>query len=483
MMIGKIIKITSDIIEIQFKSSDLPSIGMLLKTNSNAILSVEVINSDTSVSAIIISSTSFVEVGQDVISTKKGIMAPVGKEVLGRIFNVLGEAIDGKPISTKQKYEEVKINKVFEKEFNKKSVFLETGIKAIDFFIPIFEGNKVGTFGGAGVGKTLVIKEIINNISKTSQKSNSLFVGIGERSREGEELYRELIESKLINKVGLYFAQMNETPGARMKLIYTAITTAEYFRDVMKEDTYMFIDNIYRYTQAGSEVSSSLGKIPSQSGYQPTLFSEISNIQERMSNNSNGNITSFQTVFVPADDITDPATVAIFSHLDASLVLEREMASSGKYPAIDPLASSSNNINESTIGKRHYDAVIKTKNHLQRFVELEDLLSVLGSEGLTEEDNIIIKRARMLSNFFTQNFNTAEDFTQKKGQFIKLEDTIKSVETILNGELDSLNPVDFLYIGTTEKLVKKVQDALEQEKLENQNLSNKTKKYNKKRKK
>ncbi len=481
-MAGKITKITSDVIEIQFPPKELPSIGTLLKTKSNTYLSTEVINSDSSVSAIIISSNDFLEMGESVSSTKKGIMAPVGKEVLGRIFNVLGEPIDRKPVSKKQKYEEVKINKHIIKEFNKKSIFLETGIKAIDFFVPIFEGNKVGIFGGAGVGKTLVIKEIINNISASSQKSNSLFVGIGERSREGEELYKELIESKLIDKVGLYFAQMNETPGARMRLIYTAVTAAEYFRDTMKENTYMFIDNIYRYTQAGSEVSSSLGKIPSQSGYQPTLVSEISNVQERMSNNKNGNITSFQTVFVPADDITDPATVAVFTHLDGSLVLEREMAAAGKYPAIDPLASSSNNISEKIIGKRHYEAVIKTKNYLQRFVELEDLLSVLGAEGLTEKDRQIIKRARMLSNFFTQNFTTAEDFTQKKGQFIKIADTVKSVETILNGELDSIDPTEFLYIGTTEKLVEKVKLEKEREKAELEQFSkkpNKKKRYTK----
>ncbi len=461
-MPGKITAITSDVIDITFPKSELPSIGTLLKTKTGTLLSTEVVVSDVKVQAIIISSDSFVHINEPVTSTKKGIMAPVGKEILGRIFNVFGEVIDEKPKPTKLKYEEVNMHKRQDKEFNKKAIFLETGIKAIDFFVPIFEGNKVGTFGGAGVGKTLVIKEIINNISIASQKANSLFVGIGERSREGEELYKELIESKLIGKVALYFAQMNETPGARMKLIYTAITAAEHFRDVMKENTYMFIDNIYRYIQAGSEVSSSLGKIPSQSGYQPTLVSEISGVQERMSNNKDGNITSFQTVFVPADDITDPATVAIFSHLDSSLVLEREMASAGKYPAIDPLASSSNNINEDIIGKRHFAAVIKTKNYLQRFVELEDLLAVLGSEGLTDEDKSIIKRARMLSNFFTQNFSTAEEFTQKKGQFIKLEETIESVESILDGTLDDLDPTDFLYIGTTEKLIAKAKFLAEE---------------------
>lgn len=450
----KVISVSSDVIDVQFTKSTLPSIGTILKTKSNSILSTEMIISDTSVRAIIISGGENIEIGEEVKSTNKPLQAPIGKKSLGRIFNVMGETIDGKPASKDQKYQDVKIYKTVNKGFTKKDRQLITGIKAIDFFIPVMEGDKIGMFGGAGVGKTLVIKELINNITKSNKKFNSIFTGIGERSREGEELYRELVESKLIDSTMLYFAQMNDQPGARMKVIYSAITSAEYFRDEMKEDTLMFIDNIYRFTQAGSELSSSLGNIPSQSGYQPTLMTEISNVQERLSNSQTGSITSFQTVFVPADDITDPATVNIFSHLDGSLVLDRAIAAAGRYPAISPLQSSSNNLNISLVGERHMNAVMETKKYLQRFEELEDLLAILGLDGVSEEDRMIVARARKLLNFFTQSFFTAEDLTTRKGQFIDLEDTIDGVERIISGEFDDIDPSEFLYISTVDESLK-----------------------------
>ncbi|MCK5807114.1 MAG: F0F1 ATP synthase subunit beta, partial [Mycoplasmataceae bacterium] len=334
-MNGKIIRLVSDIIFVKFPKGKVPAIGTILITKTGSVLSTSVALDDQVVKAIIIKKDSKLSIDEVVTSTGKPLQAPVGKEALGRIFNVLGDPIDGKPKAKNIKYENVSIKKSIKKGFTQKEKRLNTGIKAIDFFVPILEGDKIGLFGGAGVGKTLVIKELINNIAKNAKnkKYNSIFTGIGERSREGEELYRELKESKLIDSIMLYFAQMNETPGARMNIIYSAITSAEYFRDVLKQDTLMFIDNIYRFTQAGSELSSSLGNIPSQSGYQPTLMTEISNVQERLSNSQTGSITSFETVFVPADDITDPATVNIFSHLDGSLVLDRAIAAAGRYPA------------------------------------------------------------------------------------------------------------------------------------------------------
>ncbi len=456
-MTGKISKISSDVINIKFNSSNTPTIGTLLTTKNGVVLSIEAIKNDSEVIAIIIKENGALEINGEVTVSEKGLRTPVGKHALGRIFNVLGEPIDEKPIHKDQVYDEVTVFKKQKKGFISKSIRMYTGIKVIDFFIPILEGDKIGMFGGAGVGKTLVIKEIISNITKNSKKKtfSSIFAGIGERSREGEELYRELQQSGLIDDVILYFAQMNETPGARMKLIYSAITSAEYFRDVMKQDSLVFIDNIYRFTQAGAELSSSLGNIPSQSGYQPTLMTEISNAQERLSNSSNGSITSFQTVFVPADDITDPAVVNIFSHLDGSLVLDRAIASQGKYPAINPLASSSSNLNPQVVGERHSKAVLDVKYHLQRFEELEDLLAILGAEGLSLEDRLIVERARKLSNFFTQNFQTAKEFTQRNGDWVKLEDVISGVERIMSGEFDESEPTDFLYISSVDQVIKK----------------------------
>ena len=478
---AKIISISSDVIDVKFSESSLPLIGTVLKSKSGAFLSVETSISKTVVRTVILKDGENVEVGESVSSTNKPIQAPVGKSALGRIFNVLGEPIDGKPANTKQKKEDVKIYKNTNKGFSKKENQLITGIKAIDFFIPIMEGDKIGMFGGAGVGKTLIIKELISNISKVKRKFNSIFTGIGERSREGEELYRELVEAKLIDSTMLYFAQMNESPGSRMKIIYSAITSAEYFRDTLKEDTLMFIDNIYRFTQAGSELSSSLGNIPSQSGYQPTLMTEISNVQERLSNSQTGSITSFETVFVPADDITDPATVNIFSHLDGSLVLDRSIAAAGRYPAISPLQSSSNNLREELIGERHFNAVLKVKKYLQRFDELEDLLAILGVEGISEEDRIIVERARKISNFFTQDFFTAEEFTQRVGQFVPIEVTIDGVERIINGEFDNIDPSKFLYISSVdsiveEEIVEEVTEELSKSELKKQKKTEKNKK-------
>lgn len=475
---SKIISISSDVIDVEFAKGSLPAIGTILKTKTGTVLSCEVSISDTIIRTVIIKSGESISVGEQVTSTKKPIQAPVGKQALGRIFNVLGEPIDGKSKNAKQKTEDAKVYKRVSKGFFKKEIHLETGIKAIDFFIPIMEGDKIGMFGGAGVGKTLVIKELINNVTKIKRdrKFNSIFTGIGERSREGEELYRELTEADLIKTTLLYFAQMNESPGARMKVIYSAITSAEYFRDIMKEDTLMFIDNIYRFTQAGAELSSSLGNIPSQSGYQPTLMTEISNVHERLSNSETGSITSFEAVFVPADDITDPATINIFSHLDGSLVLDREIAAAGRYPAISPLQSSSNNLSEELVGTEHIKAVIEVKKHLQRFEELEDLLAILGVEGISEEDRIIVDRSRKLSNFFTQNFFNAEEFTLRKGDFVSVKDTIDGVKRIMAGEFDEVDPSEFLYISSIKDIKIKEEKPKSEEKLSKREQRKKDKK-------
>ena len=482
-MNGKISKISSDVINVKFPSGKAPQIGIILKTKSGAVLSTEGIISNTEVITVIISRKTALSIGEVVTSTKKMIQVPVGKQSLGRIFNTIGEPIDNKPKPKTMKHDSAVVYKKMDKGFAKKDTQMFTGIKAIDFFIPTMVGDKVGMFGGAGVGKTLVIKEMINNITKAKTKKEfvSIFAGIGERSREGEELYRELTEAGLIKDVALFFAQMNESPGSRMKLIYSAIASAEHFRDEMKKDTLMFIDNVYRFTQAGAELSSSLGNIPSESGYQPTLMTEISNVEERLSNSKNGSITSFQTIFVPADDITDPSAVNIFSHLDSSIVLDRAIAAAGKYPAIDPLQSSSNNLSENIVGERHVNAVSEVKRHMQRFEELEDIIAILGMEGISKEDRLTIERSRKLSNFFTQNFNVAEVFTQRKGQFVDLKDVIDGVERIMTGEFDSLDPTDFLYIGTVESLVKEdVQEDLDESLLSKKELKQlrKEQKYN-----
>ena len=482
-MEGKIIEISADVIKISFPISNTPSIESILKSHSGSILSVEFISDEGVVSAIVLKQGKQLEINEKVTIIQKQLMAPVGKNALGRIFNVLGQVIDNIPEPKDFEKREVSIYSKAKKDFIIKQEIFETGIKAIDFFIPILKGNKIGLFGGAGIGKTVLIKEIINSFTKKEKEevknAISIFTGIGERSREGEELYRELKDSKFLKQIIMFFAQMNETAGARMKVIYPAITTAEYFRDEMKNDVLMFIDNIYRFSQAGSELSSSLGKIPSQSGYQPTLVTEISNIQERLSNSQNGTITSFQTIFVPADDITDPAATAVFSHLDGSLVLDRKIASSGKYPAINPLTSSSNNINEDVLTKEHIKTLAKVKRYLQRYEELEDLLTILGKEGISQEDLIIIERARKLQNFFTQNFFTTEKLTMAKGQFVGLKETIASVSRILEGEFDDLEAQDFLYIGSVEDLIEKVTKNSEEKTQDNKNSIFKSKKRRK----
>ena len=481
-MDGKIIKILSDIVEIEFEKDKIPAINTLLETKKGTIFLTQSVESEIIVKSIILFKNENLSIDLEVKATGKTFKAPISDSAKGRIFNVLGEVIDNLPIKKEIEYKEVQIRKVQKKELSYLTSFLETGIKAIDFFTPIFEGGKIGMFGGAGVGKTLIIKEFINNVKqiRKDKKFNSIFAGIGERTREGEELYRELKKSKLIDNCILFFSQMNEPPGSRMNIIFSAITTAEYFRDVKKENVLMFIDNIYRYIQAGSELSSSLGNIPSQSGYQPTLVSEISNVQERLVNSKENSITSFQTIFVPADDITDPSTVNMFSHLDGYIILERKFASQGRYPAMNLLSSYSNNVQENIIGERHYEALMKVKKYLQRYDELEDLIAILGLDGISEEDVIIIERTLKLINFFTQNMSSAELYNQKPGDVVSLEDTITGVERILDGTFDALDATSFWYIADTNKIYEEIQlqsnKKLEEEKNQTKKKSWKFKK-------
>lgn len=453
-MKGKVINIFSDVIDVEFQPGNLPYVGQILRINDQIILSVEMIISETIVRTIILKQKGELAINQEVINSHHKLEAPIDKKALGRMFNVLGQTTDHLETKAPLKMAEIQIKGAEKKNFTHHNTLLETGIKAIDFFIPTFQGDKIGLFGGAGVGKTLIMKELINNITSIEANNTiSILVGIGERSREGQELYEELQTSQLLQKSILFFAQMNESAGARMKIIYPAITTAEYFRDQQKNDVLMFIDNIYRFTQAGSEISSALERIPSQSGYQPTLQTEIFNVQERLSNSENGSITSFQTVFVPADDITDPAATTVFSHLDSSIVLDRKIASMGYYPAIDLLASNSSNARRDVISLEHLTALIATKKCLQRLEELEDILAILGKDGLSQADLNTVKRARLLQAFFTQNFHVAADFTQREGVFVSLVETIESVQLILDGKLDHFEPNALMYIGSVLKLL------------------------------
>ncbi|WP_041363087.1 MSC_0618 family F1-like ATPase beta subunit [[Mycoplasma] mobile] len=450
-MKGKVIKITSDIIEVDFeKQDDNVKINQTVFLHEdNTVLLIESISNSKIATCIILTQNRPIKINDIVTNKMEVLKVPVGSKIAGKVFNILGETLNAKEFEDEPNT--IPINSIIQREieFNQNPILIETGIKVIDFFLPLIKGNKLGIFGGAGVGKTVLMKELIFNSLKVDDSTFSIFIGTGERSREGEELYSELKEADLLKNSTMFISQMNEEAGARMNILPVGITAAEYMRDFEKRNVLVFIDNIFRYIQAGNELSASLGKKPSSAGYQPTLISEVSKIQERLNRTQNGAITSFQTVFLPSDDITDPAAVAIFSHLDSSLVLNREIAASGIYPAFDPLASSSNNIKPELIGKKHYEAFIKVKSILQKYKELEDLVLILGLDDLEEENKIIVKKALQLKSFFSQNFFTASSFTKDEGTFVKKEDTIDSIIEIINGDFLTRHPDDFLYISTT----------------------------------
>ena len=405
------------------------------------------------------SSTDGLRRGLEVIDTGEPIKVPVGKATLGRIFNVLGETVDNGPkIETEDRDTIHKPAPSFEEQ-ETHSEILETGIKVVDLLAPYLKGGKIGLFGGAGVGKTVLIQELINNIAK-GHGGLSVFAGVGERTREGRDLYNEMNESGVINKTALVYGQMNEPPGARLRVALSALTMAEHFRDKEGQNVLLFIDNIFRFTQAGAEVSALLGRMPSAVGYQPNLSTEMGALQERITSTKKGSITSVQAVYVPADDLTDPAPATTFSHLDATTVLSRQIASLGLYPAVDPLASTSRILEPEIVGNEHYKVARDTVRVLQRYKELQDIIAILGMDELGDEDKIIVSRARKIQRFFSQPFSVAEQFTGMKGKYVTLRETIRGFKEILDGVHDDIPEQAFLYVGNIDEVLVKARDLM-----------------------
>lgn len=455
--IGKVIQILGPVLDIKF-DAELPEINNAIEiTDGDKKLVLEVaqhIGNDV-VRCIAMETTDGFRRGMEAVDTGAAITVPVGNAVLGRMFNVLGEVIDEIPFD-EDKVERHPIHRLppsFEEQ-NTSADILETGIKVIDLMCPYAKGGKIGLFGGAGVGKTVIIQELIANIAK-EHGGLSVFAGVGERTREGNDLYYEMKDSGVLDKTALVFGQMNEPPGARMRVALSGLTMAESFRDQSGQDVLLFVDNIFRYTQAGSEVSALLGRMPSAVGYQPTLATEMGQLQERITSTKTGSITSVQAVYVPADDLTDPAPATTFTHLDAVTVLDRAIASLGLYPAVDPLASNSRILDPKVVGDDHYYVARSVQQILQRFKELQDIIAILGMDELSEEDKLIVSRARKVRNFLSQNFHVAEQFTGTVGQYVPLKDTIEGFKEIIEGKHDDLPEQAFLYIGTIDEAVAK----------------------------
>ncbi len=460
---GVIVQAIGPVIDVRFSENNIPPLLMALKvtTAQGKELVLEVLQhiGDDTVRCIAMGATEGIQRGLKVINTNSPIQVPVGKEVLGRMFNVLGQPIDEKgEFKASQTHSIYNDPPKFQDQSTKAEIF-ETGIKVIDLLCPYIKGGKVGLFGGAGVGKTVLIQELMHNIA-TEKHGISVFAGVGERSREGNDLYYEMEATGVLPNTALVFGQMNETPGVRMRVGLSGLTMAEYFRDVQHQDVLLFIDNIYRFTQAGSEVSALLGRMPSAVGYQPTLATEMGQLQERIASTKDGSITSIQAVYVPADDLTDPAPATTFSHLDAKTVLDRSIAALGLYPAVDPLASSSNFLDPNVVGQEHYDVARQVQSILQRYKDLQDIIAILGMDELSEEDKLTVNRARKIRNFLSQPFFVAAKFNGFDGKFVKVEDTIKSFRRILDGEGDSLPEAAFTYVGTFDDAIEKAK-ALE----------------------
>lgn len=457
---GKILQVIGPVVDIRFDAEHLPSIknAILIKTDDGQQMTAEVAQhvGDDVVRCIAMSSTDGLVRGMDCIDTGKPIEVPVGDAVLGRMFNVLGEAIDGLgEVKADQKMPIHREAPTFAEQTTQNEI-LETGIKVIDLLCPYAKGGKIGLFGGAGVGKTVLEQELIHNIA-IEHGGRSVVAGVGERTREGNDMYYEMKNSGVLKNTVLTYGQMNESPGARMRVALSALTMAEYFRDVEHQDVLLFIDNIFRFTQAGSEVSALLGRMPSAVGYQPTLATEMGQLQERITSTKDGSITSVQCVYVPADDLTDPAPAATFSHLDARLVLDRSIAALGIYPAVDPLGSSSRMLDPLVVGEEHYQVARKVQEILQRYRELQDIIAILGMDELGEEDKKIVNRARRIRNFLSQPFSVAEQFTGMKGVYVPVKDTVRSFKEILEGKYDDLPEAAFLSVGTIEDVVKKAE--------------------------
>ena len=461
---GKIVQVSGPVVDCEFQEGQLPKIREALRVQvQDEVRTMEVAQhmDEHTVRCIMLAPSEGLSRGMTVEATGRGISVPVGDATLGRMFNVLGDPIDGGealPASTK-KWSIHRQAPSFAEQSPVVSI-LETGIKVIDLLEPYAKGGKIGLFGGAGVGKTVLIQELINNLAQ-EHGGTSVFTGVGERTREGTDLYLEMSESGVIDKTCLVYGQMNEPPGARLRIGLAGLTTAEYFRD-RGQDVLLFIDNIFRFSQAGSEVSALLGRMPSAVGYQPTLATDVGEVQERIASTKNGSITSVQAVYVPADDLTDPAPATTFSHLDATTVLDRKITELGIYPAVDPLASTSRILDPHIVGQEHYDVAQQVKQILQRNKELQDIISILGMEELSEEDKMVVNRARRVQRFLSQPFAVAEQFTGVPGVMVGIEDTIKGFKMILEGEVDYLPEQAFLNVGTIEEAIEKGKKLLEQ---------------------
>ena len=460
--IGRVVQIQGPVIDVKFDDNHMPELLTAIKValGNDKYLTIEVAQhiGDDVVRCISMGPTEGLIRGMEAIDTGAPISVPVGEATLGRMFNVLGEEIDeqGKvPANTKR----LPIHRAAPSfsEQTTESVILETGIKVIDLLCPYVKGGKIGLFGGAGVGKTVLIQELINNIA-TQQHGISVFAGVGERTREGNDLYHEMKGTGVLSKTALVFGQMNEPPGARLRVALSGLTMAEYFRDYEHQDVLLFIDNIFRFTQAGSEVSALLGRMPSAVGYQPTLATEMGQLQEIITSTKDGSITSVQAIYVPADDLTDPAPATTFSHLDAKTVLDRKTAALGIYPAVDPLDSSSTILDPHIVGEEHYQVARGVQKILQRYKELQDIIAILGMDELSDEDKLLVARARRIRNFLSQPFFVAEVFSGNKGIYVPLKETIRSFKEILEGKYDSLPEQAFLYVGTIEDAIKKAEN-------------------------
>jgi len=459
---GKIIQVIGPVVDIEFEEGYLPEILFAVRiprtttegVKEELIVEVQQHLGEDTVRAVAMDSTDGLVRGMAAYDTGEPISVPVGPETLGRLINVLGKGIDGLgEIKTKIKYPIHRPAPEFKNLSTEKEMF-ETGLKVIDLLEPYSKGGKTGLFGGAGVGKTIIIMELIHNIAQ-HHGGYSVFSGVGERTREGNDLWLEMKESGVLKKTALIFGQMNEPPGARLRVGLTGLTIAEYFRDEEGKDVLLFIDNIFRFTQAGSEVSALLGRMPSAVGYQPNLATEMGALQERITSTAKGSITSVQAIYVPADDLTDPAPAAVFSHLDATTVLSRQISELGIYPAVDPLESTSRIMEPGVLGQEHYDVAKNCKEILQHYKDLQDIINILGMDELSDEDKIIVRRARRIQRFFSQPFFVAEQFTGVEGKYVKLEDTIRGFKGIIDGEYDELPEAAFLYVGTIEDAVEK----------------------------
>ena len=455
--VGTVIQVMGPVLDIRFSAENLPALLTAIEIpNGENTVVAEVAQhiGDNVVRCIAMNATDGLRRGLEAIDTGAPIRVPVGEECLGRVFNLLGQPIDqGKPVDAAENWPIHRAAPAYDEQALGTEI-LETGIKVVDLICPYAKGGKIGLFGGAGVGKTVLIMELINNVAK-AHGGISVFTGVGERTREGNDLYREMTESGVINKTAMVYGQMNEPPGARMRVGLSGLTMAEYFRDVKHQDVLLFIDNIFRFTQAGSEVSALLGRIPSAVGYQPTLATEMGALQERITSTRNGSITSVQAVYVPADDYTDPAPATTFAHLDATTALDRGIASLGIYPAVDPLSSSSRILTPQVVGQEHYDTALAVKQILQRYKELQDIIAIMGMDELSDEDKLTVNRARKVQRFLSQPFSVAEQFTGYEGKYVPLKETVRGFREIIEGKHDDIPESYFLYVGSIDEVVEK----------------------------